>query len=171
MFVSTNTSMGKSHTGIHWFSQNQSVPVCFLPSVYNQETYRSSLIFKMVEKLKNSEFLYVSANSKILQKYTGIDLVSNWPSCRVTRLYVNSCMFLTQTLRVRNIQEFTDFQKITLFLGKNLVRNIQELTYIHTENKSVPVFFFKTICWHEMYRNWLILRKSMQRMLKMAYWK
>ena len=138
--------MCKSHTGIHWFSQNQSVPVCFLPSVYNQETYRNSLIFKMVEKLKSSEFLYVSANSKILQKYTGIDLVSNWPSCRVTRLSVNSCMFLTQTLRVRNIQEFTDFQMITLFLGKNLVRKRQELTYFHTENKSIPVPFFKTIC-------------------------
>ena len=38
----------------------------------------------------------------------------------------------------RNIQEFTDFQMITLFLGKNLVRKRQELTYFHTENKSIP---------------------------------
>ena len=68
-------------------------------------------------------------------------------------------MFLTQTLRVRNIQEFTDFQMITLFLGKNLVRKRQELTYFHTENKSIPVPFFKTICKDEMYRNWYTLEE------------
>ena len=122
-------SMGKSHTGIHWFSQNQWVPVCFLPSVCNWETYRNWLNFKMLEKLKNSEFLYKSSINYILQKCTGIDWISNWLNCRVTWNPANSCIFLTLTLRVRNLQELTVFQKITLLLPKKLVRNIQELAY------------------------------------------
>ena len=59
---------------------------------------------------------------------------------------VNSCMFLTLSVWVRNIQEFTD-NLVTLQLGQ-------------FETKSIPVHFCKILAFAETYRNSLLFNFS-----------
>ena len=59
---------------------------------------------------------------------------------------VNSCMFLTLSVWVRNIQEFTD-NLVTLQLGQ-------------FETKSIPVHFCKILEFAETYRNSLLFNFS-----------